>query len=382
MQSSSGKEDVKERRRELFRDVVNAFSVQYDWLGAQTSRELLLSAASQNLARHTDPPYRMRMHIMLAWKRGWLKSTMLKKMVEILGEENCGITGKVTAAAIRGSISAGKFSPPKVSKKPILISTEFGQTNFEEELLNTFLSLLEEGFTNVNLNKIGGISDTQKDKAEKDYEGVFFRDNEFDLQTDFVFWGGTYDPSTLDDSALKQRFKIVTPVKSVEKHGDKVVDSLIENNFNLSQSTVKGIRKELRSDEITETRFVPPKPIRKKHKLEPRELGDLQRYMACRNWWGLDVNPEVMDKYISHVKKSRKVADMTPRERIMDLIFDSPKTYQELMDETGLSKLEIYKILQDINASRHPGSADTRWVISSGDSSPNKQSLQDKETIF
>lgn len=373
MQRNKTDTEVKERRREAFQEVVNAFGAQYDWLGAQTARELLLSAASRNLAQHTDPPYRIRMHVMLAWKRGWLKSTMLNKMANILGENFCGTMGKVTGAAIRGSVSSGQFSPPKVCQHPITVSTEFGQTNFEEELLNIFLALLEEGRTGVTLNKIAGLSDTQKNKAEEQFNGIEFSENEFILDTNFVFWGGTYDPSTLDDSALKQRFKIVTPAKSLDAHGQDIIDALIENSFHVDDECVKVVREELRSDSVTETEFVPPKSIREKHKLEPRELGDLQRYMACRNWWGLKVNPEIMDKYITHAKKSRKIADMTAKERVMDLIFDNPLTYREIMDETGMTKLDVYKLVQEIGARRYPSEPEPKWVLSSGDGTIDKQ---------
>lgn len=372
MQRNDTETDVKKKRRGIFKEVVDAFSTQYSWLGAQTSRELLLSAASHNLAKNTDPPYRVRMHVMLAWKRGWLKSTMLKKMADILGDEFCGMTGKVTGAAIRGSFSGGKFSPPKVSKKPIVVGTEFGQTDFTDELLNIFLALLEEGFTNINLNKIGGVSEKQKDAIEKKYEGVTFKENEFDLETNFVFWGGTYDPTKLEDSALKQRFKVVTPVKSLSNHGDEVIDQLISGGFYLDKGTIKELRKELKSDEVTETKFVPPESIRSKYNLEPRELGDLQRYMACRNWWGLKVNPEIMDDYIAHVKESRRIADMSKEERIMDLIFDNPMTYEEIIEETGMDKIDIYQIFQKIGAKRFPEGNEVKWVLQSGDKTVTK----------
>lgn len=364
--SSRGSLDTQVDRKQIFNEVVDAFGYQYGWLGAKAARELLLSAASWNLAQHGDPVYRVRMHVMLAWKRGWLKSTILKKMSEVLGDDFCGMTGKVTSAAIRGSVSSGQFNPPKVSKKPILFSTEFGQTNFEDELLNTFLALLEEGVTNVNLNKIGGVSDTQKDKINNNFDGLDFGRNEFTVRSNFVFWGGTYDPTTLDDDALRQRFKIVTPPKPLEIHGHEIIDCLEENSFHINNQIVKDLRKHLKSDDVTKTDFKTPTALRREYNLEPRELGDLKRYMACRNWWGLDVNPEIMGRYIEHVKESRKIANMSKEDRVMDLILDNPQSYQEIMDETGYDKLQVYKILDSIGAKSHPTGGERKFVLRTG----------------
>jgi len=340
---SKGK--IQQERKQMFSEVVTAFENKYSWLGHQVARELLLSAASWNIEKYSDPRMRYRDHVMLAWNKGWLKTSLLGKMADILGDELCSTIGKVTDAAMRGSTAAGKFTPPKPLKTPFVISTEFGQTEFSDELLNLFLALLEEGETNVALNKIGNISDTQAKKVEEQYDGIEFKDvNEFNLTTNFVFWGATYDPSKLQDDAFRSRMKIVTPEKQLDWRITKCID---KNRFHLSAQTIKDIRNELQKEESFETDFEPPDRLYKEYSISPRESRDMQAYMAARNWWGLDVNPEIMENHIQWLQKSRRIARMDPADRVLDLIFDNAMSYDEIIDETGYSKKEVYKIVNE-----------------------------------
>lgn len=369
--------DTQRKRKKLFREVVQAFEEKYSWLGHQTARELLLSAASWNLQEHSNPPFRYRTHVMLAWEKGWFKSTMLGKMSGILGDTMVSKVGKVTDAAIRGSSSGGQFTPPKVLKAPVMVSTEFGQTDFSDELLNIFLALLEEGETNISMNKIGGISDTQRKEVQKRFDGKvdFTDENEFDLDTNFVFWGGTYDPSKLQDDALRSRFNIVTPAKPLDYEITKQAD---RNNFYIDEDVVQEVRNELQSTKEMEVRFTPPENLYEKYNLEPRESAPLQSYMACRNWWGLPVNPEIMEKFIQELKKSRRLAKMSPEDRVYDLIFDNPMTYPELVDETGYDRKDLFKILDNMSQAEriHPnlsGEEQVKWVVWSSSSKGYKE---------
>lgn len=365
------KSEVQRKRSELFEEVVEAFAEKYSWLGAQASREMLISAASWNLQKHSNPPFRYRTHLMLAWERGWIKSTLMRTMSDILGDKFCSVIGKVSDAAMRGSVSGGSFTPPKPLRSPIVISTEFGQTDFSDELLNLFLAQLEEGKTNIALNKIGQLSENQKQSVQNNYDGKiqFHNNNEFDLKCDFVFWGATYDPSKLADDALRSRFNVVTPVKPLTSDITMAADESRSVMSMLSSDTVRSIRRELWKEEEFPTDFQPPERFYKEYGLTPRESRDIQAYMAARNWWGLDVNPKIMREYIEYMQESRRISTMEPKERVLDLIFDNPMTYSELQKETGYSKLQLYKIIDRIGAKRFemsPGKA-TQWVVWSGD---------------
>lgn len=363
---------AKQERKQVFKEIVNAFESKYSWLGTQTSRQLLLSAASWNIEKYSDPHMRYRNHVMLAWDRGWLKSSMLRKMANILGDDFCSTIGKVTDAAMRGSVSAGQFTPPKPLRTPVVISTEFGQTDFSEELLNLFLALLEESQTNVALNKIGQLSQTAKSNIENKYKGQvkFSASNEFDLKCNFVFWGATYDPSKLADDALRSRFEVVTPAKDLDA---SITRSIDDNRFNLSNTTIKDCRTMLKSDKEVETDFELPKKLYRNYNLIPRESRDLQAHMACRNWWGLDVTPDIMEQYIKHLKQSRRVSTMNPRDRIFDMIFDNPMTLQDLNDKLPYEKQEIFKILNDLPRTDHfRGTESLNWVIHSGENLNDK----------
>lgn len=378
MQKSETK--LQKERKQAFNEIVEAYGVKYSWLGAQAARELLMSVASWNIQKHSNPPFRYRTHVMLAWERGYLKSTMLRTMADILGDENTSVIGKVSDAAMRGSVSGKSFTPPKPLRSPIVISTEFGQTDFTDELLNLFLNQLEEGHTNVSLNKIAQLSENQRQNIEEKYERrvQFKENNEFDLKCDFVFWGATYDPTKLADDALRSRFNVVTPVKPLNHEITRAADNNVSVKKQIDNETVKAVRRYIKQDKEFSTDFRPPHSMYKEFNLNPRESRDVQSYMACRNWWGLETNPDVMRKYIEYLKKSRRLSTMKPEERVFELIFDAPRTYKELKEETGLEKKQLFKILRRLDAQRHElGGDKTEWVIWSGDGAPDDEEDDD-----
>lgn len=363
-------EDIRQERRQVYEEVRDAFADKYSFLGAQAARELLMSAASWNVNKYSNPPMRFRNHVMLTWAPGWLKSSMLRKMKKVLGDELAVTTGKFTSAVLRGSLDGGNYSPPVVLRAPIVISTEFGQTDFEdEELLSSFLALLEEGQTNVSLNKLAGMSESEKNNVEEKFNGqVSFGDNNFDLDTGFVFWGATHDPSLLSENALKSRFNVVTPAQPLTGEVTEAVDKSKGIEKQIDQTTIKDLRRMIKSEKEVSTNFKPPSSFYEEFALTPRESRDVQSYMAARNWWGLEVNPGIMKEYIEQLKHSRRIADMSTEERVKNLIFDDPKTYDEIEDATGFTKIEIHNIFERIDAKRAGSDTDeTKWVVRSGE---------------
>jgi hypothetical protein len=370
--------DERQERKQVYQDIRDAFADKYSFLGARSARELLMSAASWNIDKYSNPPFRYRNHVMLTWEPGWVKSTLLRKMQMVLGDDLVSTCGKLTAAVLRGSVSGGKFSPPAPLKAPIVASTEFGQTEFNDELLNTYLALLEEGKTNVSLNKIAGLSEGAKRNAQKRFDGITFKENnEFDLEVDFVFWGATHDPTLLAENALKSRFNIVAPAEPLTGEVTELMDKSPPITKTLDNTTIQDVRTIVKSEKEVATNFKPPSQIYRKFSLSPRESRDVQSYMAARNWWGLEVNPDIMIEFIKEHKRSRRVAAMSTKERVKNLIFDNPLTYEEIMTKTGLTKFEIHGILQDIDAQRAGVSHDDlKWVVRSGDKTEEETKQQ------
>jgi len=360
----------KQNRKDVYTNIRDAFAEKYSFLGAQAARELLMSAASWNIDKYSDPNMRYRNHVMLTWEPGWLKSTLINKMQKVLGEELVSTVGKLTAAVLRGSVKGGKFSPPTPMKSPIVASTEFGQTDFDDELHNTLLTLLEEGKTNVSLNKIAGMSESLKENVEKKYdEQIQFKaENEFTLEADFVFWGATHDPSLLTEYALKSRFNVVTPSKPLIGEVTASVDNSRSVETILDKSDIKLARRAIRSKKEAATSFKPPKTYYTEYSLSPRMARDVQSYMAARNWWGLDVSPDIMQNYIEELKRSRRIADMSPEQRVKNLIFDNPMTYDQIQKKTGYRKIEIHNIFEKIDAKVAGTDPEkTNWVVRSGE---------------
>jgi len=377
--------DTAQKRREIYETVRDAFAEKYSFLGAQVARECLLSAASWNIQKYSEPPFRFRNHVMLTWEPGWVKTTILMKLKKILGDDMVSTCGKVTEAVLRGSVEGGRFSPPKPLRTPILISTEFGQTNFEDELLHTFLNLLEEGHTNVSLNKIAQLSESEKSNVQEKYNNriSFKSENEFDLHTNFVFWGATHDPSLLEEHALKSRFNIVTPAEPLTGEITHAMDNSPSVEKMLTQDEVNACRRMLKTDAQINTNINIPAPLYKKYTINPRESRDIQGYMAARRWWGLETDPSVLEPYIKHLKQSRKIASLNMDERVLDMLFDNPLSYDEIASRTGLSKVEIYKILQRIDAKRAGVDADeTKWIVRSYEKSINFNDDDDEDSFL
>lgn len=373
----------RQNRRDVYTSIRDAFAEKYSFLGAQAARELLMSAASWNIDKYSDPPMRYRNHVMLAWEPGWVKSTLLHKMQKVLGDELVSTVGKLTAAVLRGSVRGGKFSPPTPMKSPIVASTEFGQTDFDDELLNTFLALLEEGKTNVSLNKIAGMSESLKENVENKYAGqiTFEEENEFHLEVDFAFWGATHDPTLLTENALKTRFNIVTPNQPLTGEVTESMDNSPALEKILDKTDITDARRIIRSQQEVATNFRPPSSFYTEFHLSPRLARDIQSYMAARNWWGLKVTPEIMRDYTEQLKESRRIADMSPEERVKNLIFDNPMTYDEIQKKTGYSKIEIHNIFDDIDANVAGTSTQvTKWVVRSGERSGSTE--DDTKTDF
>lgn len=373
------KPDTRQKRKAVYKEIVNAFETKYSWLGKQAAEEMLLSLASWNIEKFSNESgIRYRNHVMLAWERGWVKSTMMKKMATLVGDDMVTTMGKVTDAALRGSVSGGTFAPPKVLKAPIVISTEFGQTKFEDELLNIFLAMLEEGTTNISLNKVGSMSPQSQQNAKNKFgSSLEFTDsNEFQIECDFVFWGATYDPSMLADGAMRSRFNVVTPTKPLDH---KIIECVDKNKFRVSKETVRNFRKEIKSEDEVGVDFDMPSHIYKQYNFNMREFRDTKAYMAARNWWGLETTPEVIEEFAQHMKESRRIATMSKHDRVFDVIFENPRDFDDIARKTGYERQEVYKILQDLmrshNAVRTPNE---EYVIYSGAKQEETQKNKEK----
>jgi len=378
---SQAESTVKQERKAIYKKIVNAFETKYSWLGRQAAEEMLLSVASWNIEKNSNTTgIRYRNHVMLAWERGWIKSTLMRKMAGLLGDEMVTTMGKVTDAALRGSVSGGSFNPPKPLKAPIVISTEFGQTKFEDELLNMFLAMLEEGRTNVALNKVGNLTPQAKQNTKDKYgDAITFTDsNEFEVKCDFVFWGATYDPTMLSDGAMRSRFNVVTPEKNLNH---EIIESVSQNSFNLDKDVVRSFRKHVKSERPMQVDFDMPSHIYKDYKFNMREFRDTKAYMAARNWWGLDITPDVIEEFAEHMKESRRVATMSRHDRIFDLIFEDAKTLDELATKTNYERQEVYKILQDLMRSHNAmNTPEGKYIIYSGAKREEKE--ENKSSIF
>jgi hypothetical protein len=86
-----------------------------------------------------------------------------------------------------------------------------------------------------------------------------------------------------------------------------------------------------------------------------------------------------MKRYIEHLKHSRRIASMSPEERVFDLIFGDPKTFDEIVEETGYSEKEVYTYLDRLDPQKIPVEDGIEWVIYRGDEGSSQTDNNDED---
>ncbi len=353
------------KRIEIYDKIVSAFEHDFSWLGKQFAEEFLMSVASWNIQQFSNPPFRVRRHLLLYWKAGWLKSSLLTKAFVLLGNDLCTMMSDVTNAALRGTVDYGKFVSPFTLKRPFSICTEFGQITSggdSTELVQKLLNVLEEGVVTVSLGKISQLSKTAKDKAEEEYGITFIDDNTFTYRTNWVLLAGTYNKRFLIDNAFESRFNLVVPEKPLNslltKHIVNTTPQLIdeETKYEFRRAIVE--KNEVRSDVK-----LPDEIFDLDSELDPRRCSYLLSYKMCRAWWGIKTESEQLINLLTELKKRTDSIWKSADDKVFEVIENEPLSADEIAKVTGLSKRQVYYSLKNIRASRIIEDGKAKWKI-------------------
>lgn len=369
-------------KQEVYEKTVEAFENKYTWLGKQFAEESMLSLSSWNIQNFNDPTYhgirdqemnwvrkapefRARKHLLLFWSAGFIKSSLLIKLREILSSEICGSISDVSTAAIRGSVEAGRFKAPVCLKYPYTICSEFGQlvnnSSDSSELIQKLLNILEEGRVSVSLVKVAQLLQSERERAIENYGIKFDDENNFEYKTNWVLMAGTYNKKFLKDNALESRFNIMIPTKHFDAGFTRHVCNAPA--FEYPEEYALALRHHLLDDTPIDTKVYLPDEVHDAG-LTMRDLSNLQSRVICMRWWGNTIKDSDIIKYAFKMKENQKSVWESEDDKVFNAVFMTPKTLNEVAKETGLSIRQVFISLKRNNgASRIIEDGKDKYVI-------------------
>jgi len=324
-----------------------------------------MSVASWNIQQYSKPPFRVRRHLLLYWQPGWLKSSLLARAYDLLGEELCTMMTDVTNAALRGTVDYGKFISPFTLKRPFSVCTEFGQVisgSDSGELVQKLLNVLEEGIVTVSLGKISQLSKVARDRAEADYGVTFIDDNTFTYRTNWVLLAGTYNRKFLVDNALESRFTLLLPEKALNSELTKYITTVKQRG--IDEDTVYNFRRAImEKNEVRSDVRLPDEVFENDDSFNPRQCSAVLSYKMCRAWWGLKTAPETLINLAKAIKSRTSSVWKSADDKVFEAIENEAKPAEQIAKETGLSKRQVYYSLKSIRASRIIEGDRAKWKI-------------------
>jgi len=341
--------------REIYDEIVSAFETKYSFLGRDFAERALLVVSSWNIQKNTQSFMRLNGHLLLMYKYGFLKSTLLRRFRHLLGKELCTITNKVTDASIRGSVihvsGLPCFIPPTAFDAPFIVCTEFGQVvgNETSGVVQELLNLLEEGETSVQSVKIASLPDGYKKELENKYAQFnlnFYKTNGFMYKVNTSWIVATNNTRFIRSHALESRFDVMSYsdnelTHEITKHVDK-------NEWYIDEDVVHKFREIVNSKRKFAHKFDLPDEIYTDN-ISPRESASLQRYGLSRLWWGLKTK---VNDFIELFKKMRLNYSRS-RGKLEDIIITLLKnntklTNKQIIDMSGYSRNSVYNAITSL----------------------------------
>lgn len=324
-------------RKEVHDIIVERFENKYSWLGKQFAQEFLETTASWNIQQFSAPEYRARKHLALYWEPAWLKSTLLRKGFDLLGDELCMIMSDITVASLRGTVDFGKFVPPYTLVRPFAIATEFGQVvgANKDEMVQKLLNVLEEGLVTVSLSKISSLSPEQIEMVQNEYPMIrFVEKNTFTYETNWILIAATYNRKFMVDNAFESRFSLMIPDKPLTSELTKFVKNAPP--YEMPDEVKESFRNFILDDNHKmECNVKMPDELfdDEENRITPRQLALLSTYALTNEWWGIKVTN---DDILAKAKKLKEDSDniwKSVSDKIFDLIIDRELTLDEIRKE-------------------------------------------------
>ena len=334
-------------RKEAYNEIVSSFKRKYGFLGEQFAEEFLLAVAGYNLQEYSNTEFRVRRHPLLYWAHGWLKSGLLMRAYEILGDDLCMMMSDITPAALRGTVEGGTFLVPFALKTPFAICTEFGQIisgSDSGEMIQKLLNLLEEGVVTVSLAKIARVSMEDIDNIEGKYNIKFKDNNTFTYKSNWVLFAATYNRKFLVDNAFESRFSVIAPKQRL---GVNLIKHINESApFTVSLEAIEVLRSSVK--ETTAVDWTVKMPDEAYQYLSNmRDSGSVLTKLMCLKWWGLKPTSDDAVFLAKELATQRDAIWMNTEDKMLDMLSKGDVSMSEFTEEIGVTSRTIqYAIIK------------------------------------
>ena len=352
-------------KQEIAGEIVNAFAHKYSWLGKQFAEELLTSFSSFNIESTFSKQLgheRVRSHLLLFWPQGWLKSSLLLKARDLIGEKYCSLLTDITRAALRGTVEYTEentviFNRPKVLRSNFIIASELGTLTSKgasggEDLNQMMLAMLEESVVSVELSKFAKITDDQRAQIIEDNPGLKFKGNtEIEYETHAVWLAGTYNSKYIMDSAFSSRWEIMIPAQNLDSHLTKYIG---KHRWMLPEDIPAKLQHIL--NRPTDQKFLDawnedlPDEVYDVHpNISPRFARAVKVYRVCsKMYWEQDVKTEELVQRMRYVIHSQATSRQSLKDEIQAYLkkVNTQKNYDQLKETLQVDGMELAKALE------------------------------------
>ena len=348
----------------VYFDVVKYFKELFGVLGEMASDELMLSLASWRLQKTLPKSIdvgRIRKHVLLFWRKGWLKSTILRVFSDLLPNFiRKTFLSDASRQSLTGSAVGDKFKPPEFKVNDIIIIPEMTSIfdNFDSKFIGAFLTALEEGRIAVSYVKFSNLSEEEIVDAFGEYE-IVIRNGRIEYDVDSVVWCGAHTYATLERhlrDAFIDRFTVVSPEPDVfnNEFVNKVLGFKRDLSFEISLRA--NIEKKLNSIKFDIDDYNYIFSIVKEvcsdfyQPISPRFISEVQKTGVSFYAWNdtaskSEIVEYITDKIIKYSKASIPVDD-----KMVSLLRSRPVSVDELKEFSDYGFTDIYKFLKRIGA--------------------------------
>jgi hypothetical protein len=350
---------------EIYGEITAAFKHKFGELGLQFAEELLTSIASANI-QHTFLEQlgheRIRSHVLLYWQQGWLKSSLLMKARDIIGEASVELISDISKAALRGTVeydadNEPQFNPPKVLRAPFIIATELGTLTGKglsggEDLNQILLQILEEGIVNVDLSKFVKLTEEYREFLRKQYPTLKFKGSTgIEYKTDCVWLGATYNSKYVVDSAFSTRWEIMIPKVELNSELTKYVDRhrwLLPQDINAKVQHLLHREAEQKYFDLW-YEDLPDAVYDVNPNISPRFARAVKVFKLCnRMYWDFDASKKELVERMRHVIHSQARSRQSTKEDIQDFLKKIGKAvpFETIKEALGIDGMTLARDLE------------------------------------
>ena len=338
-------------KKEVYESIVSSFATKHSWLGEQVATEFLLSVATWNIQHYQRPEFRIASNKLFYWDRGWIKSSLMHMLYNLLDDRLAIMITDITRPAFRGSVeetsSGAQFVPPLPALYPFIFIAELGSiTMKKDEIVQEMLETMESGYGSTRLIKNARLSDVDRKNITDQWPWIKFKDSAtITYKADAVYFGATYKAGYITDEAFAERFEAIIPNQPLTSQLTKWSD---RHGFVIDQEAKAKLNEYIAAPAQALPEPNLPDSLYDKDKFMSHRLArNIRAYIMAKQWWGFKTdNEEAFDRY-QKMKEGQKRIAMYESDKIAEFLKQHGKaTLEEI--ETEL-RIPISKIRKDLH---------------------------------